>query len=385
MHWHDTSTDEQLRRAVRAGARVRVPVRIRGLRPDAARSARRGRAAGAARHAGRARSCGAAALYVPRRRSPRITAALETALFDDAERARICCRGASGAREVQLAARGAPTRWRCIESAGRAMTRCRSSSSSSTRAAISSAASSRCTPRRRRSPHDIVVVDNASTDGSADGRARGAPDVRVDRSGSEPRLRAREQHRHPREPRRAHPAAEQRHGRAARRRSTRWSRSSIATRRWPSSDRGSSTAADAPELSFGRMIGPLNEWRQKRLARDQPRGRGADAPSGAIRTGSAARACSSAAPTPRLSAGLDERFFMYTEDVDFCAAIRARGRRILFTPDVEVVHLRGRSAAAAPAATHACLPPQPARVLREAPPDAWVAAAPPVSAAARSR
>src|SRR5439155_1073275 len=49
--------------------------------------------------------------------------------------------------------------------------------------------------------------------------------------------------------------------------------------------------------------------------------------------------------------GLDERFFMYTEDVDFCAAIRARGRRVLFTPDVEIVHLRGRSAAAAPEAT----------------------------------
>ena len=42
---------------------------------------------------------------------------------------------------------------------------------------------------------------------------------------------------------------------------------------------------------------------------------------------------------------------MYTEDVDFCAAIRARGRRILFVPEVEVVHLRGRSAATAPAAT----------------------------------
>ena len=51
--------------------------------------------------------------------------------------------------------------------------------------------------------------------------------------------------------------------------------------------------------------------------------------------------------------GLDERFFMYTEDVDFCAAIRARGRRVLFTPDVEIVHLRGRSAASAPAATSA--------------------------------
>jgi GT2 family glycosyltransferase len=50
---------------------------------------------------------------------------------------------------------------------------------------------------------------------------------------------------------------------------------------------------------------------------------------------------------------LDERFFMYTEDVDFCAAIRARGRRIVFTPDVEVVHLRGRSVASAPAATRA--------------------------------
>ena len=40
---------------------------------------------------------------------------------------------------------------------------------------------------------------------------------------------------------------------------------------------------------------------------------------------------------------LDERFFLYTEDVDFCASLRARGRRILFTPAAEVVHLRGRS------------------------------------------
>lgn len=48
---------------------------------------------------------------------------------------------------------------------------------------------------------------------------------------------------------------------------------------------------------------------------------------------------------------LDERFFMYEEDVDFCAALRARGGRILFTPVAEVVHLRGRSARSAPAAT----------------------------------
>ena len=48
---------------------------------------------------------------------------------------------------------------------------------------------------------------------------------------------------------------------------------------------------------------------------------------------------------------LDERYFMYTEDVDFCAAIRARGRRVLFSPAVQVVHIRGRSVVAAPTAT----------------------------------
>jgi GT2 family glycosyltransferase len=40
---------------------------------------------------------------------------------------------------------------------------------------------------------------------------------------------------------------------------------------------------------------------------------------------------------------LDERYFLYMEDVDFCDAIRERGRRIRFEPSAEVVHLRGRS------------------------------------------
>lgn len=45
-----------------------------------------------------------------------------------------------------------------------------------------------------------------------------------------------------------------------------------------------------------------------------------------------------------LDAGLfDERYFMYEEDVDLCASLRARGGRVLFTPHVTVVHLRGRS------------------------------------------
>ena len=48
---------------------------------------------------------------------------------------------------------------------------------------------------------------------------------------------------------------------------------------------------------------------------------------------------------------MDERYFMYTEDVDFCAAVRARGRKVLFAPDAEIMHLRGGSRASAPEAT----------------------------------
>ncbi len=114
------------------------------------------------------------------------------------------------------------------------------------------------------------------------------------------------------------------------------------------------------ELSFGSMISPLAELRQQRLVRE-------------LASGDAARrervealtreerwpdwvsgACLFVRREPAEAAGLlDERYFMYTEDVDFCAAIRARGGRVLFSPAVEVVHLGGRSRATAPRATHA--------------------------------
>ena len=107
--------------------------------------------------------------------------------------------------------------------------------------------------------------------------------------------------------------------------------------------------AGRAELSFGGMIGPLNEFRQQRLARSATveqltrQRQYPDWVSGACLLVRRADA--------EAVGGLDERYFMYTEDVDFCAAIRGRGRRILFTPDVEVIHLRGRSAASAPEAT----------------------------------
>jgi GT2 family glycosyltransferase len=109
-----------------------------------------------------------------------------------------------------------------------------------------------------------------------------------------------------------------------------------------------------PELSFGPMISPLGELRQKTLMRLYDRGAW---PAAAWVRRATARAhdvdwVSGACLLVRRRAAeeaglLDERFFLYTEDVDFCAAIRARGHRVLFTPAAEVVHLRGRSRATA--------------------------------------
>lgn len=114
------------------------------------------------------------------------------------------------------------------------------------------------------------------------------------------------------------------------------------------------------ELSFGAMMTPLAEWRQGRLMRRLAAGD----PRVVARVDHLTRqeqwpdwvtgACLLVRRAAAEDAGLlDERFFMYTEDVDFCAAIRARGGRILFTPSVEVIHLGGRSRATAPQATHA--------------------------------
>ena len=117
-------------------------------------------------------------------------------------------------------------------------------------------------------------------------------------------------------------------------------------------------AAGRAEVSFGAMIGPLAELRQKLLVGGNDRGvplvgayvdrmtrraREVDWVSGA---------CLLVRRADAEAVGLiDERYFMYAEDVDFCAALRARGRKVLFTPDARVVHLRGQSVASMPRAT----------------------------------
>lgn len=43
----------------------------------------------------------------------------------------------------------------------------------------------------------------------------------------------------------------------------------------------------------------------------------------------------------RALGGLDERFFMYVEDADICRRVRAAGRDVVFFPDAELVHFGG--------------------------------------------
>ena len=105
-----------------------------------------------------------------------------------------------------------------------------------------------------------------------------------------------------------------------------------------------------PELSFGQMISPWNELRQKHrgdewVARETAREQFVDWVSGACLLVSRADA--------ERAGLLDERFFLYTEDVDFCHSVRKLGRKVLFTPAAEITHLRGRSRAAQPAASNA--------------------------------
>jgi GT2 family glycosyltransferase len=106
------------------------------------------------------------------------------------------------------------------------------------------------------------------------------------------------------------------------------------------------------EISFGSMISPWAEARQKLRGwlydrRFGPVERGVGRAAAVERyVDWVSGACLLVHRSDAEAVGLlDERFFLYTEDVDFCAALRQRGRRVLFTPEVEITHLRGRSRA----------------------------------------
>jgi N-acetylglucosaminyl-diphospho-decaprenol L-rhamnosyltransferase len=119
-------------------------------------------------------------------------------------------------------------------------------------------------------------------------------------------------------------------------------------------------AAGRAELSFGPMLSPLTELGQKVLVIGNERGWAAVTTLVERLTRHAREvdwvsgACLLVRRADIEAVGLfDERFFMYTEDVDLCASIRARGRTVCFEPAARVVHLRGRSRQSAASATEA--------------------------------
>ena len=114
-------------------------------------------------------------------------------------------------------------------------------------------------------------------------------------------------------------------------------------------------AEGRPELSFGWTISPLGELRQKLVGALYERRVGAITAGVERWTHTSGErdwvsgACLLVRRPDLEAAGLfDERYFMYTEDVDLCVALRARGRQILFNAEVVVTHRRGQSAATNP-------------------------------------
>jgi GT2 family glycosyltransferase len=109
------------------------------------------------------------------------------------------------------------------------------------------------------------------------------------------------------------------------------------------------------QVSFGPALTPLAEWRQRRLVRAVAR-REPDALRVAHERSLVA--CepdwvSGACLMIRRRAfdavsGFDEGFFLYEEDVDLCVRVRAQGGRVRFEPAATVVHRLGRSMARMP-------------------------------------
>jgi len=110
------------------------------------------------------------------------------------------------------------------------------------------------------------------------------------------------------------------------------------------------------QVSFGPALTPRAEWRQRRLVRGVKRRDPA-----ALKEATARSAfehepdwLSGSCLLARKEAldavgGFDEGFFLYEEDVDLCLRLRRAGWGVLFTPGAEVVHHLGRSMQTDPA------------------------------------
>jgi hypothetical protein len=111
-----------------------------------------------------------------------------------------------------------------------------------------------------------------------------------------------------------------------------------------------------PELSWGIPITPLNELRTMVFSRLYHRKvrvlvRKMDKLSRQAREVDWVSGACMVIRRPDLDAVglLDERYFMYNEDVDLCLAMKKRGRKVLYIASAEVLHYRGKSAPGNPA------------------------------------
>ena len=110
-----------------------------------------------------------------------------------------------------------------------------------------------------------------------------------------------------------------------------------------------------PELSWGPPISPWGELKQKVIGALYYRKirrvvRYIDRLSRQPRKVAWVSGAAMVVRRPDLEAvGLfDERYFMYTEDVDLCMAMGKRGRDVLYMAHAEILHARGKSAARNP-------------------------------------
>jgi GT2 family glycosyltransferase len=113
-----------------------------------------------------------------------------------------------------------------------------------------------------------------------------------------------------------------------------------------------------PEISWWHHPGPWTEWRLRRLRRAWEGGDSrADQHVEELtrqrrEVGWLTGACLMMRRAAAVAAGLmDEAYFLYFDDADLCAALRANGGRILFLPEAEIVHLRGRTVGRRPQET----------------------------------
>jgi GT2 family glycosyltransferase len=203
-------------------------------------------------------------------------------------------------------------------------------------------------------PTTITVVDNASRDGTADHVRKNWPSVQVIDSGgnlgfakaNNIGIRADEQ--------RLRAVDESGHRGAARCRPDAGARTGVES---DAAIAGARLLSESgfPELSWGVPINPWNELRTMIFSRLYLRKirllvRRMDKLSRSAREVAWVSGACMAIRRPDLDAVglLDERYFMYNEDVDLCLAMKKRGRRVVYVAGSEVLHYRGKSAAQNP-------------------------------------